>query len=105
LGAIEWARRCVDAGAGEILITSMDRDGSRGGYELTLTQQVVEAVHVPVVASGGAGSAGHVAEVLAATGADAALVAGIVHDGTTTIAEIKRRIVREGIPVRSSTNE
>jgi cyclase len=105
LGAIEWARRCVDAGAGEILITSMDRDGSRGGYELTLTQQVVEAVHVPVVASGGAGSAGHVAEVLAATGADAALVAGIVHDGTTTIAEIKRRIVLEGIPVRSSSNE
>jgi cyclase len=98
LDAIEWARTCVEHGAGEILLTSIERDGSRGGYDLDLTRAVAEAVSVPVVASGGAGSPQHIADVLA--DADAALVAGIVHDGITTVGEIKAAVTRAGIPCR-----
>jgi len=89
LDVVDWACECVRRGAGEILLTSIDRDGARTGYDLDLTCAVTDAVSVPVIASGGAGSATHVADVLKATTADAALVAGILHDGTTTIARIK----------------
>src|ERR687893_19900 len=90
LDAVEWARECVRRGAGEILLTSIDRDGARVGYDLELTRAVAAAVDVPVVASGGAGAPSHVPEVLRETGADAALVAGILHDGVTTVAAIKQ---------------
>jgi cyclase len=98
LDAIEWARTCVEHGAGEILLTSIERDGSRGGYDVDLTRAVAAAVSVPVVASGGAGSPQHIADVL--QDADAALVAGIVHDGITTVGEIKAAVTRAGIPCR-----
>jgi len=98
LDAVEWARTCVEHGAGEILLTSIERDGSREGYDLALTRAVAGAVSVPVVASGGAGGPEDVADVLA--DADAALVAGIVHDGITTVGEIKAAVTRAGIPCR-----
>jgi imidazole glycerol-phosphate synthase subunit HisF len=98
--AIEWAIECVDRGAGEILLTSIDRDGARGGYDLSLTRAVAGAVPVPVIASGGAGSALDVRDAVVSGCADAALVAGIVHDGVTTVREIKDLLVRERIPVR-----
>jgi cyclase len=100
LDAVEWARECVRRGAGEILLTSIDRDGARSGYDLALTRAVASAVPVPVIASGGAGSAEHVAEALEEGGADAALVAGILHDGVTTVAAIKERLAARAIPVR-----
>jgi cyclase len=100
LDAIAWARECVRRGAGEILLTSIDRDGSRGGYDLELTRAVASAVNVPVIASGGAGSAEHVRDALAEGGADAALLAGILHDGVTTVREIKRVLAQHGISVR-----
>lgn len=98
LDAIEWARECVAHGAGEILLTSIDRDGARVGYDIELTRAVSQTVDVPVVASGGAGTPEDVAEVL--EDADAALVAGIVHDGVTTIGAIKAAVTRAGIPCR-----
>jgi cyclase len=101
LDAVEWARTCVAHGAGEILLTSIDRDGSRIGYDLELTRAVVAAVDVPVVASGGAGSASDVREVLDAGRADAALVAGILHDEATTVRAIKELLVSSGLPVRA----
>lgn len=101
LDAIDWARECVDRGAGEILLTSIDRDGARTGYDLDLTRAVASAVSVPVIASGGAGSARDVRDALVCGGADAALVAGIVHDGVTSVREIKKVLEREHIPVRS----
>ena len=100
LDAIAWASECVERGAGEILLTSIDRDGARTGYDLALTRAVSHAVRVPVIASGGAGTAAHVAEVLEDGGADAALVAGILHDGLTTISEIKALLARRELPVR-----
>jgi imidazole glycerol-phosphate synthase subunit HisF len=96
----EWARECVDRGAGEILLTSIDCDGSRTGYELALTRAVASLVTVPVVASGGAGSADHVCAVLCDGGADAALVAGIVHDGVVSVESIKTAMAARGLPVR-----
>jgi cyclase len=99
LDAIAWARTCARLGAGEILITSIDRDGGRTGYDLALTARVAEAVSVPVIASGGAGGAAHVAAALAA-GADAALLAGVLHDGVTTIAALKDSLAAAGVPVR-----
>src|SRR5918997_1642996 len=89
LEAVGWAAECVRRGAGEVLLTSIDRDGARTGYDLALTRAVVDAVAVPVVASGGAGSAAHVCEVLADARADAALLAGILHDGVTTVHAVK----------------
>ena len=100
LDAVEWARACVAHGAGEILLTSIDRDGTRAGYDLELTRAVVAAVNVPVVASGGAGSAADVLEVLDHGKADAALVAGILHDELTTVRTIKQLLASSGLPVR-----
>lgn len=99
LDAVEWAVECARRGAGEILITSIDQDGRRNGYDLTLTRQVAEAVAVPVIASGGAGRAEHFRDAFHA-GADAALAAGIFHDGTVTIAEVKRELARNDVPAR-----
>jgi imidazole glycerol-phosphate synthase subunit HisF len=101
LDAVEWARACVAHGAGEILLTSIDRDGSRAGYDLELTRAVVAAVDVPVVASGGAGSALDVLEVLDHGRADAALIAGILHDELTTVRAIKQLLASSGLPVRA----
>jgi imidazole glycerol-phosphate synthase subunit HisF len=100
LDAVEWARRCADLGAGEILITSIDQDGRRRGYDLELTARVAEAVGVPVIASGGAGEAEHVRDAFLLAGADAALLAGILHDGLTTVGTLKAFLAEAGIPVR-----
>jgi cyclase len=100
LDAVEWARECVARGAGEILLTSIDRDGARTGYDLALTAAVADAVSVPVVASGGAGSAADVCTVLRDAHAEAALVAGILHDGLTTVGAIKTAMADAGLPVR-----
>ena len=100
LDVVEWARRCEQLGGGEILLTSIDRDGQRTGYDLELTREVSNAVSVPVVASGGAGNPSHVVDALTAGGADAALVAGILHDGVTTVAEIKRAMQSAGVLTR-----
>ena len=105
LDAVEWARECAERGAGEILLTSIDRDGVRGGYDVELTRAVASVVNVPVVASGGAGSAAHVVEAFRDGNADAALVAGILHDGVTTVAELKRAMEDAGIGVRSTLAE
>ncbi len=101
LEAVAWARECVKRGAGEILLTSIDRDGARSGYDLELTRAVAEVVDVPVIASGGAGSAAHVRAALKEGKADAALVAGILHDGVTTVGAIKELLRGSGLPVRS----
>lgn len=100
LNAIEWARKSAILGAGEILLTSMDRDGSRDGYDIELTRSVADIVNVPVVASGGAGSASDVVAAMEAGHADAALVAGILHDGTTSVREIKSRMRAAALRVR-----
>ena len=100
LDAVEWARECVARGAGEIMLTSIDRDGARTGYDLELTRAVAGAVNVPVIASGGAGNAQHVLDALGRGGADAALVAGILHDGVTTVAAIKALLAANNVPVR-----
>lgn len=101
LDAVAWAQECVARGAGEILLTSIDRDGARTGYDVELTRAVARAVTVPVVASGGAGSAADVCEALEA-GAEAALLAGILHDGVTTVHAIKRAVADAGLPVRAA---
>ncbi|EPX62018.1 Imidazole glycerol phosphate synthase cyclase subunit [Cystobacter fuscus DSM 2262] len=101
LDAIAWARECVKRGAGEILLTSIDRDGARSGYDLELTRAVAEGVAVPVIASGGAGNAEHVRAALREGGADAALVAGILHDGVTTVGAIKTLLRGGGLEIRS----
>jgi cyclase len=100
LDAVEWARRAVALGAGEVLVTSIDRDGRRDGYDLELTAAIAAAVTVPVIASGGAGGAAHLRDAFLLGGADAALVAGIVHDGTTTVGGLKRELAAAGIAVR-----
>jgi cyclase len=103
LEAVSWAIECVRRGAGEILLTSIDRDGARTGYDLALTRAVADAVHVPVVASGGAGSAAHVCEVLQEGHADAALLAGILHDGSSSVAEVKTAMRAAGLLVREGS--
>jgi cyclase len=100
LDAVAWARECAARGAGEILLTSIDRDGARSGYDIALTRAVAETVTVPVIASGGAGRAAHLVDALRDGRADAALVAGVLHDGTLTVAELKRELQRASIPVR-----
>ena len=102
LDAVAWARECVRRGAGEVLLTSIDRDGARTGYDVALTRAVADAVDVPVVASGGAGSAEHVCEVLDAGHADAALLAGILHDGVTSVRAVKRAMQAARLPVRAA---
>jgi cyclase len=98
--AIEWAREGVERGAGEILLTSMDRDGTEDGYELTLTRAVADAVDVPVIASGGAGTLDHLVEAIDEGGADAVLCASIFHYGQYSVREAKQRMRAAGIPVR-----
>lgn len=98
--AVEWARKVERLGAGEILLTSMDADGTKAGYDLELTKAVVDAVHIPVIASGGAGNLHHIYEVFKFTGADAALAASIFHFGIYSVGEVKRYLRRRGIPVR-----
>lgn len=100
LDAIEWAQRVEELGAGEILLTSMDRDGTQIGYDIELTRAVAQAVSIPVIASGGAGKPEHLYDALTEGMADAALVASIVHDGHYTIAELKRYLHERGVPVR-----
>jgi cyclase len=102
LDAVEWAQECVRLGAGEILLTSIDRDGARIGYDLELTRIIADAVNVPVIASGGAGNAQHVVEAITEGHADAALVAGIVHDGVTTVRDIKQQMQSAALPIRST---
>jgi cyclase len=97
--AVDWAREAVDRGAGEILLTSIDADGTRAGYDLELTHAVAEAVEVPVVASGGAGRAEHLADAFAA-GAEAALIASIVHERPERLPELKAELEEAGWPMR-----
>jgi len=100
LEAVAWAREMVRLGAGEILLTSIDRDGARNGYDLELTRAVADAVPVPVIASGGAGDAAHVVEAFTQGHAEAALVAGILHDGVLTARAIKAAMAAAGLHVR-----
>lgn len=100
LVAIEWARRAVALGAGEIVLNSIDADGTRAGYDLEITRKISEMVDVPVVASGGAGKLEHVAEVLDAGKADAVLAASIFHFGQYTVGEVKEYLANCGVPVR-----
>ena len=100
MDAVEWAKRAVEMGAGEIVVNSVDADGTRAGYELTVTRLIAEAVPVPVVASGGAGKPSHLADAFNVAHADAAIVAGMVHTGDWTIAQIKDDLAAAGIPVR-----
>jgi imidazole glycerol-phosphate synthase subunit HisF len=98
--AVEWAREAVERGAGEILLTSMDRDGTRAGYDLALTQAIAAAVGVPVIASGGAGEPEHLRAVLDEGHADAALAASIFHFGEVSIRDTKRYLAEHRLPVR-----
>jgi cyclase len=100
LEAVAWAQECVARGAGEILLTSIDRDGARIGYDLAITRAVADAVHVPVIASGGAGNAQHLVDAVTQGHADAVLVAGILHDGLTTVQDLKQVMRDAGLPVR-----
>jgi cyclase len=100
LDAVEWIRRGAELGAGEILLTSMDRDGTEDGYELALTRAASDAVDVPVIASGGAGKLDHLVEAVEQGGADAVLCASIFHYGQYTVREAKERMRAAGIPVR-----
>lgn len=98
--AVAWAREAADRGAGEILLTSIDRDGTREGFECTLTGAVASAISIPVIASGGAGNADHFAEVFTSGKADAALAASIFHFGEVPVAALKRDLSARGIPMR-----
>jgi len=100
MDALEWARRAVELGAGELLLTSMDADGHRAGYDIELTRIISEAVNVPVIASGGAGTLEDLYQALTAGKADAVLAASIFHYGTYSINETKRYLSKKGIPVR-----
>ena len=101
LDAVEWAKKVESLGAGEILLTSMDRDGTKMGYELELTRALADAVEIPVIASGGAGSCEHIYEAFIEGQADAALLASLLHYRELTIKEIKDYLVDKGITVRS----
>ena len=100
LDAVEWAQEVVKRGAGEILLTSMDRDGTKDGYDIALTQAVSNAVEVPVIASGGVGNPKHMAEGIIYGRASAVLAASIFHFGEFSIKEAKEIMNREGVPVR-----
>jgi cyclase len=102
LEAVAWAQECVERGAGEILLTSIDRDGARIGYDLEITRAVANAVNVPVIASGGAGHAQHLVDAVQQANADAVLVAGILHDGLTTVHALKQVMREAGIVVRDT---
>ena len=105
LDAVAWSKKVAQAGAGEILLTSMDHDGTRNGYAIELTRAVAEAVPVPVIASGGAGTMEHLYEALTQGKADAALAASIFHFKTYSIAEVKSFLAERGVPVRQVTWE
>ena len=100
LDALEWAKRGVGLGAGEILLTSMDADGTLAGYDLELTRVIADAVHVPIIASGGAGTCQHFAEAVTVGGAEAALAASLFHDKQLSIGEVKRYLREREIPIR-----
>ena len=100
LDAVEWATRMAELGAGEILLTSMDRDGTKVGFDLALTRAVADAVPVPVIASGGVGALEHLSEGIRVGGADAVLAASIFHYGEFTVGQAKALMARDGIPVR-----
>jgi cyclase len=100
LDAVEWAQRAESLGAGEILLTSMDRDGTKEGFDLDLTRAVTDAVGVPVIASGGVGTLSHLVDGVVEGGADAVLAASIFHFGEHTVADAKRELMRAGIIVR-----
>ena len=100
MDAVEWAVRGVELGAGEILLTSMDADGTLAGYDLELTSIISNMVSVPVIASGGAGTPSHFADVLTKGMADAALAASLFHDGKLRIGELKEELRLQGVPVR-----
>lgn len=102
IDVVEWAVEAVRLGAGEILLTSMDVDGTLGGYDVTLTRSVAEAVSVPLIASGGAGKMAHFAEVLTNGKADAALAASLFHNGKMQIGDLKDYLAEKGIPIRRS---
>ncbi len=100
LDALEWAKRGVELGAGEIVLNSIDADGTKEGYEIPLTKLISENVSVPVIASGGGGTPDHLKEVLTVGKADGALIASMVHSGQYTIGAIKQSLVGSNIPVR-----
>ena len=100
LDAVDWARRMASAGAGEILLTSMDRDGTKAGFDLELTRAVSDAVSIPVIASGGVGALEHLSEGIRLGGADAVLAASIFHYGEFTVGQAKALLARDGIAVR-----
>lgn len=103
LDAVEWAAECVRRGAGEILLTSIDADGTQAGYDLELTRTIAQTVHVPIIASGGAGQLAHFYEVLTTGQADAALAASLFHDGALTIEQVKTYLHERGLPIRLPT--
>jgi cyclase len=105
IDAVEWAVRAEQLGAGEILLTSFDRDGTKEGYDIELTRAVSDAVGIPVIASGGAGTAEHLAEGVIDGHADAVLVASIVHYGTYSVRELKDHMASRGIPVRMERSD
>lgn len=105
LDAITWAKNGVARGAGEILLTSMDADGTLSGYDLELTRQIVDAVPVPVIASGGAGKMEHFAQVLKEANADAALAASLFHEGILEIGSLKEYLIEQGISIRPVIKE
>lgn len=100
LDALDWAKKAVDLGAGEIVLNSIDADGTRDGYEINLTKMISENLSVPVIASGGGGKPEHLTQVLTEGKADAALIASMVHSGDYTISSIKNSLAKDGIPVR-----
>ena len=100
LDAIDWAKKAVALGAGEIVLNSIDADGTKKGFDLIITRRVSEAVGVPVVASGGAGTLEHMADVLLSGKADAVLAASIFHFGTFTVGDVKKFLAGKNIPVR-----
>jgi len=100
IDAVEWAKKCEDSGAGAILPTSMDADGTQAGYDIAMTRAIVDAVSLPVIASGGAGTLEHLYEAIVEAGADAVLVASIAHFGTYTIQQMKEYLAEREIPVR-----
>ena len=101
---ISWCEEITRRGAGEILLTSMDRDGTKGGYDLKALREVGRAVSIPVIASGGAGNLEHLREALVEGEADAALAASIFHYGQHTVAEAKEYLAKRGVPVRPIRN-
>jgi len=100
IDAVGWAKKVEELGAGAILPTSMDTDGTQAGYDIAMTRAIADAVDLPVIASGGAGTLEHLYEAITQGKADAVLVASIVHFGKYTIAQIKEYLTRRGIPVR-----